>query len=196
MNRGTRKRVLVCTLSALALLVVALTGVGLLLPPVGADRYCHSLDEALRSPQSVDKLALTVQGLTKVPDKVRDLPNLSWLELSGNKIHNLPDWLTHNGKIVRISLMGNAISVFPNELTEMVNLVDLNLAYNSIGELPADICSLWKLRFLNLNGNRLDAVPLSTLHPPCYHGWRMTRGRDGALALSRTALSSATPCRF
>src|SRR5208282_1838941 len=39
-------------------------------------------------------------------------------------------------------------------------------------------------------------VPLSTLHPSCYHDRRMTQGRGGSLILSRTTLSFATPCRF
>src|SRR3972149_5696685 len=35
-----------------------------------------------------------------------------------------------------------------------------------------------------------------SLHPPCYHGWRMTQGRDGSLALSRTALSDRKSTRL
>src|SRR4051812_15433639 len=39
-------------------------------------------------------------------------------------------------------------------------------------------------------------VPLSWLHPRPYDRPRRTRGQDGSLFLSCTALSSATPCRF
>ena len=39
-------------------------------------------------------------------------------------------------------------------------------------------------------------VPLSTLRVQPYDWPRMTRGQDGSLHLSCTALSSATPCRF
>jgi hypothetical protein len=39
-------------------------------------------------------------------------------------------------------------------------------------------------------------VPLSTLHPPCRHRRRMTRGQDGLLLLSCGALASPTSCRF
>src|ERR1700694_5608485 len=39
-------------------------------------------------------------------------------------------------------------------------------------------------------------VPLSTLRPRPRGHQRMTRGQDGSLHLSCTAVASATPCRF
>src|SRR6266481_5845983 len=44
--------------------------------------------------------------------------------------------------------------------------------------------------------NGWPACPSVNASPKALRSRRMTRGQDGSLALSCTALSSATPCRF
>ena len=130
-------------------------GGSLFLPAVGAPQYCYSLKRALRSPTSIQKLALLGQGLsgvsfTEVPPEVKQLTNLSHLDLGCNSIHHLPEWLTQNPKITRISLATNQLSAFPPELAKMSNLKELDLNWNAIVELPPSIGDLVSLELLSM----------------------------------------------
>jgi Leucine-rich repeat (LRR) protein len=160
MTLGMKWKISLGIVSVILCLIVA---VALLLPAVGAPQYCYSLHDALRQPESVKKLALVNQGLIEVPEEAEQLASLSCVELFGNKISQLPRWLTRTN-IVAISLDSNQFSTFPPELTEMAGLRSISLSHNSIADVPESIGKLVMLEHLELGDNKLKVLPQEVGH--------------------------------
>ena len=59
----------------------------------------------------------------------------------------------------RLNLSGNRIGELPEQIGDLRALVDLDLGSNSLSALPASIGSLTRLRFLNAMSNQLTALP-------------------------------------
>ena len=49
-----------------------------------------SLEEALRTPEAVERLSLSSRSLREVPEEIVRLTNLRELDLSGNPLHRFP----------------------------------------------------------------------------------------------------------
>lgn len=69
-------------------------------------RTYYSLEEALKDPLNVQKLDLSMQKLTVVPEAVMQLTNLVCLDLSFNRISTLPASLPTLTKLECLNLMG------------------------------------------------------------------------------------------
>lgn len=147
------------TVYALAAMTLCILIAATLLPPVGAPEYFLSLEQGLSSPVAVRKLRLAHQGLTELPNKIMEFPNLETLTLLDNKLTNLPDWFPQNSSIVTLELSGNQFQSFPPQLTKMGNLEELYIARNSIEELPSSIGNIKLLQALDLGHNKLRDVP-------------------------------------
>ena len=77
-------------------------------------------------------LYLRDNGITRIPNEISKLKNLTKLDLSKNKLRSLP-----------------------LEIGDMIELNELNLSYNLLRILPNEIGRLFKLKSLGLQGNPL-----------------------------------------
>lgn len=97
------------------------------------------IKEAMKSPNSVKRIDLSKQKLTKIPPEVfTEFPNLYELVLSKNKLTKIP-----------------------LEIGELKNLRILKLDRNKIEEIPETIGKLNKLEVLDVNRTEIYRLPES-----------------------------------
>jgi hypothetical protein len=132
----------------------------------------RSLPEALKEPLRYRRLRLQGQRLDKLDPRTRELSNLDLLDLSRNRLTQLPD-LRCLTRLVTLDLTGNRFKALPdwlaslstlrilraaeNQLTTITrlppHLEELYLGYNRIRRLPSEIAAMTRLRVVDLSGN-------------------------------------------
>lgn len=122
-----------------------------------------------------------------LPEEIGLCQNLTKLELSGNKLDNLPDNLKNLENLTTIILSKNVFTTFPKVLCYMVklevadisensiveivddieniNCLELNLSFNNLQKLNENIGKCKNLKVLRVNNNNLtiDSFPKSML---------------------------------
>lgn len=107
------------------------------------------------------RLDLTGIGLTKVPDEVWTLTDLTDLQLSNNKITRIPDDVGNLTELERLGLAGNRLTEIPEGIGGCECLEGLWAHGNLIGRVPDAIGRCERLRHLMLAGNRIRELPAS-----------------------------------
>ena len=105
------------------------------------------------------RLDLTGIGLTKVPDEVWTLTDLTDLQLSNNKITRIPDDVGNLRELERLGLAGNRLTEIPRGIGGCECLEGLWAHGNLIGTVPDTIGDCGRLRHLMLAGNRVRRLP-------------------------------------
>ena len=101
--------------------------------------------------------------IQKVPNCISILNNLKNLDLSNNKIKDLPVGLFLLKQLKILYLNGNQIQSLNDEIGQLENLIILNLADNKLVSLPISIGRLKKLQGLHLQNNHLRKLPINLL---------------------------------
>ncbi|XP_026280398.1 leucine-rich repeat-containing protein 58 [Frankliniella occidentalis] len=139
-------------------------------------------DEPKRA-ENVENLILSENRLLAVPACVKSFDNLRVLDVSGNRLKRLPEYLArchltsliarNNGlrndalpksfstSIKELNLSGNDLTDFPPQVLDMPSLKYLYLGGNKIESIPDDVIRVSGLTVLSLGGNRLNEVPES-----------------------------------
>ena len=107
------------------------------------------------------RLDLTGIGLTKVPDEVWTLTDLTDLQLSNNKITRIPDDVGNLTELERLGLAGNRLTEIPEGIGGCECLEGLWAHGNLIGRVPDAVGRCERLRHLMLAGNRIRELPAS-----------------------------------
>ncbi|XP_072096318.1 volume-regulated anion channel subunit LRRC8D-like [Mobula birostris] len=89
----------------------------------------------------------------------RQLPRLSSLNLSNNKITSLPDSFLFIGNLEQFNASDNQIETLPNSLFAIQKLHHLYLSNNRLMAIPTSIKNLKYLTFLDLSSNKLETLP-------------------------------------
>ena len=105
------------------------------------------------------RLDLTGIGLTKVPDEVWTMTDLTDLQLSNNKITRIPDDVGNLRELERLGLAGNRLTEIPRGIGGCECLEGLWAHGNLIGTVPDTIGDCGRLRHLMLAGNRVRRLP-------------------------------------
>ena len=117
--------------SALILLSIALIGIYSVMISFVATtsdlcddaKTYYKLDEALKEPEKVIKLDIAMQKLTRISSEISKLVNLECLDLSFNRISDLPGEFAELKKLRYLNLMGTRyLPGLPKILTELPNL--------------------------------------------------------------------------
>ena len=106
-------------------------------------------------------LNLSDNKLENLPASVEKLANLQSLLLSGNLLEQLPKTIGKLRNLQYLFAGENKIDNLPNSLWRLRNLVELYLADNQITEISPLISNLVKLRSLNFSGNLVSQLPSS-----------------------------------
>ncbi|HIP37593.1 MAG TPA: leucine-rich repeat domain-containing protein [Crocinitomix sp.] len=119
-----------------------------------------SIEEAFLVPvDSVYRLDLSKQKMTKLPKEVSKFINLKELYLSKNKLHALPNHLLNLQKLEVLDLSKNNFKNFPPQLCSLQSLKQLFLGRNNIQVIPDCIGQIKNLEILDLWLNPIGNLP-------------------------------------
>ena len=108
--------------------------------------------------EPLERLDLSAQ-LTQVPDWVRDhAPTLQVLNLSGNALSTLPDWLPELTALRVLFCSDNAFTELPEVVGACLSLSMVGFKSNRIRHVPAASLPA-PLRWLILTGNEIAELP-------------------------------------
>lgn len=143
--------------------MIRLVGLFLLLLQVfmcnAQDSVFTSLDQALLSPDKVKILILKKERLTTFPDSaLRTMTNLIKLDLSHNRIDQLPEDLFFLNKLKEFNLASNRLMTLPASIGTMTHLEVLNCSSNDLSQLPISLFELKQIKQLILYANSLETI--------------------------------------
>jgi hypothetical protein len=79
--------------------------------PIKEKSTFYDLKKALKKPEEVTKLDLTLQNLTEFPIEILQMPNIKYLNLSNNKISTIPLEIKKLNRLDELYLKNNSIKV-------------------------------------------------------------------------------------
>lgn len=120
-----------------------------------------SIEEALKSPDTVYKLSLRKQHLKSFPIEIFKFKNLQYLDISKNSIKELPDSIDALVYLQYLTCSKTGLEILPKQIGKLVNLIYLNLNQNDLEVIPPQLGNLQKLQTLDLWSNNFDVYPES-----------------------------------
>lgn len=93
-----------------------------------------------------------------VPQSIRNLTSLTFLDLRSNQLVSLPREICFL-PIQILLVSNNKLVQLPEELGKMSELTELDAGVNQLSHLPSRICELTKLRSLCLRNNQINFLP-------------------------------------
>lgn len=119
-----------------------------------------TLEEAMNaSKDSVFSLKLKERLKVIPPEVFTEFPNLQWLDLSTNRIRQIPPELGLLKKLKKLILFKNKIEAIPPEIGELEDLRELIVNQNELETLPEEIGKLKKLRYIDMWSNNITGLP-------------------------------------
>ena len=103
-------------------------------------------------------LDLSDQALTKLPDALWKLTNLTRLSLINNQLAQLPPEIVQLSSLTGLSLINNQLAQLPPEIVQLSNLTGLYLRNNQLKQLSPEIVQLSNLVTLDLRSNQLTQL--------------------------------------
>jgi len=119
-----------------------------------------SLERLLEVAHATGELVLTCRNLKSFPKHrcKNDLKDTVAVDLSRNKLTELPQECTDYFSLERLVLYHNTIRSIPDSIVYLQSLQFLDLSRNQLSYLPISICEL-PLQALVVNNNRLVSLP-------------------------------------
>jgi hypothetical protein len=121
-----------------------------------------SVEEEIRATHDAqrDILELDGQDLTGLPREIGLLHrNLKVLSLSNNRLSKLPDELVLLEQLTELDVSDNLLTELPAQIGRLTSLETLSVEHNRLRELPPSIGQLSSLRELRANDNKLRRLP-------------------------------------
>ncbi|XP_028995791.1 leucine-rich repeat-containing protein 57 [Betta splendens] len=119
-----------------------------------------ALKSHLETSQKTGVFQLTGKGLQEFPEELQRLSgNLRTVDLSDNKIEDLPATVGNFLQLKSLMLNSNKLTSIPPEIGKLKKLETLGLNGNRIHQLPATLGHLKALRTLSLAGNQISEFP-------------------------------------
>lgn len=109
----------------------------------------------------VKDLTLWWNNLKGLSPSLKLLPSLRLLDVMGNEIRVIPNWINDLKKIERLNVAQNQISELPDSIGRLEYLTGLYLSGNYISELPETLGDLSNLRGLYIKGCPISQFPCS-----------------------------------
>jgi len=98
-------------------------------------------------------LALFYSGLHAFPKALTHFSHLEYLDLSGNFIEKIPDWIHKIQSLKYLKMLSNRISEMPQSIAQLESLEYLDLSGNRFQALPSVLLKLSSLQYLYLWAN-------------------------------------------
>ncbi len=117
--------------------------------------------ESLQHCPALTLLDLSDNKLTQLPESVVKLQNLTSLYLANNQLTQLPESVVKLQNLTSLYLADNQLTQLPESLAKLQSLTSLNLGGNQLTQLPESVATLQNLTSLDLRGNQLTQLPES-----------------------------------
>uniref|UniRef100_V9KB70 Leucine rich repeat-containing 2 n=1 Tax=Callorhinchus milii TaxID=7868 RepID=V9KB70_CALMI len=104
--------------------------------------------------------------LSGLPFELRDLQNLTLLDLSSNQFPSIPICVLRMSALECLDLSSNKLKDLPQDLDRLDNLQTLFLQKNKMTYLPQILCKMVNLRMLVVSGDDITSLPSSLLTDP------------------------------
>ncbi|MDQ3190394.1 MAG: leucine-rich repeat domain-containing protein [Bacteroidota bacterium] len=124
-----------------------------------SEKDVFTLEEALLNPEQVYKLNLKRHKLSQFPD-LNLFPNLQWINLSRNRMTEIPAEIFLLKNLQYLDLSKNKIDLIPKEIGNLTSLKQLYLNQNNIASLPPQIGKLINLELFDLWENEISVLPI------------------------------------
>ena len=111
--------------------------------------------------KDIKELDLSYNKLTQLPTEIGHLTLLTELSLFDNKLTQLPTEIGNLTNLTYLSLSNNQLTQLPREIGNLTQLTELYLYNNELTQLPSEIGQLTQLNYLDLFGNPIE----NTLNP-------------------------------
>uniref|UniRef100_A0A182NP00 Calponin-homology (CH) domain-containing protein n=1 Tax=Anopheles dirus TaxID=7168 RepID=A0A182NP00_9DIPT len=122
----------------------------------------RSVPETIRGLHSLTYLDLRNNQLSVLPREICALP-LQVLLVSNNRLATLPDELGRMEKLTELDAACNQITHLPARMGDLRSMRSLNLRSNQLVYLPRDLTCL-QLAFLDISGNKIATLPVELRH--------------------------------
>lgn len=97
-------------------------------------------------------------AIRSIPESVRGLHSLTYLDLRSNQLSVLPREICYLPLQIFL-ISNNRLTTLPDELGHMKDLTELDAGCNQLIHLPARLSELTNLRALSLRNNQLMYLP-------------------------------------
>ncbi|XP_030382944.1 leucine-rich repeat and calponin homology domain-containing protein 3 isoform X1 [Scaptodrosophila lebanonensis] len=121
------------------------------------NRFCE-LPEEITTFAFLETLLLYHNAIRSIPESVKQLSSLTYLDLRSNQLSTLPREICFLPLQVLL-VSNNRLMALPDELGRLDRLTDLDASYNQLAALPARIGELRSLCALSLRSNQLMYLP-------------------------------------
>lgn len=131
-----------------------------------------------------DRLVLTHRGITRLPENIGELKDLTHLDLSENELTSLPESIGNLKKLETLILAENKLTTLPESIRnlkkleflhlsdlkltkvplwigDLTSLIDLDFDHTEVGNIPEIVGNLKKLKELRLDGTKMTRLPES-----------------------------------
>ncbi|XP_063043204.1 leucine-rich repeat and calponin homology domain-containing protein 4 isoform X2 [Engraulis encrasicolus] len=121
----------------------------------------RSVEKALEEAAASGALNLSNRKLKEFPRTAKnyDLSDITYADLSKNRLCELPEELCQFISLETLSLYHNCVRSLSDNLQHLQALTYLNISRNQLSSLPVSVCQLPLLRVLIVSNNKLAALP-------------------------------------
>lgn len=119
-----------------------------------------SIEEAQKNPEQVYRLKLKIKA-DSLPDAVFQFTNLQELTISKCRLSVLNQRISELTNLEYLDVSANQLVRLPNSLCDLLNLKELIINRNHIEELPEQIGKLTQLTYIDAWDNPLYSLPRS-----------------------------------
>lgn len=107
----------------------------------------------------IKKLELYNCNLESLPDEISKLKRLTILDLSHNKLQDLPIGFYKLSGLQSLNLSSNNINTLHEDIEGLKSITNLNLRDNQISTLPNNFVKLVQLKHIDLENNKIIDLP-------------------------------------
>ncbi|HTJ48128.1 MAG TPA: PKD domain-containing protein [Cyclobacteriaceae bacterium] len=127
-------------------------------------RSCNlsDLPDSIKFSTTLRSLYASGNKLNPIPEVVKEIPDLTYLDLNNNGIESLPSWFgtDHMNTLRTLFLNNNKIDLpLPSSFANLTNLTTLDMGTNMMkGALPSYFSSFTNISYLDLRFNEIDSL--------------------------------------
>lgn len=125
----------------------------------------NGLSDIIFRIHSLNFMEVSKTSLNVLPNKIKELENLTALMLYDNKLETLPKEIGLLRKLKTLDLSNNQLTKLPQEMSELSALQSLNLINNKLTELPKNLSKWTTLIVIKFSHNQFKQFPQALCSP-------------------------------